>query len=113
MLIASPSRPLSALAVLWAALAASGATLCVTPGRGKTCSHTIQAAVTAASPGDTVRVWPGQYHESVTISKSLSLIAVGPVIVDAAGLPNAIFVDGTHSPVSGVVVKGFTVRNAE
>ncbi|HEX4771963.1 MAG TPA: right-handed parallel beta-helix repeat-containing protein [Bryobacteraceae bacterium] len=60
-----------------------------------------------------MRVWPGQYHESVVISKSLSLIAVGPVIVDAAGLPNAIFVDGTHSPVSGVVVKGFTVENAQ
>jgi nitrous oxidase accessory protein NosD len=113
MLIPSRLRGISALAVFFCGtVGASAATWCVQPGGRKNCSNSIQAAVNAAATGDTVRVWPGRYHESVTISKSLSLIAEGPVIIDARGLPNGIFVDGTRTPLSGVVVKGFTIRNA-
>src|SRR5690349_7939976 len=34
----------------------------------------IQAAVNAAAPGDTVRVCPGTYAETVTINKTLTLL---------------------------------------
>jgi nitrous oxidase accessory protein NosD len=107
MLISLSFKSTSAFAIFCLALNAAGTTLCVHPGGSKSCFNSIQAAVTAAEPGDTVRVWPGKYHESVTISKSLSLIAV-----DATGLPNGINVDGTGATLSGVVVKGFTVQNA-
>ena len=35
--------------------------------------HTIQAAVNAASNGDTIKVAPGVYTESVTVSKSVTM----------------------------------------
>src|SRR5690348_7698571 len=34
----------------------------------------IQAAVNAAHPGDTIRVSPGTYNESVTVDKQLTIL---------------------------------------
>jgi hypothetical protein len=62
--------------------AASAATLIVGPGgvSGPRCPSpkyaSIQAAVTAASPGDTVFICPGIYAEQVVINKAL--IVTGP-----------------------------------
>src|SRR5262249_17079322 len=38
----------------------------------------IQAAVNAAHPGDTLRVAPGTYAEQVVINKDLQLVGTGP-----------------------------------
>src|SRR5882757_4557944 len=38
---------------------------------------TVQSAVDAASPGDTVQLLPGTYVEQVTIGKNLKLVGVG------------------------------------
>lgn len=46
-------------------------------GGNTPCNTTIQAAITAASPGQTVTVYPGTYTENVTISKSLTLVSTG------------------------------------
>jgi parallel beta-helix repeat protein len=67
---------------------------------------TITAAVTAAPAGGTVIVCAGIYPESVTLSKSLSLISQGAVI-NAAGKPYGIGIAADNSTVTG-----FTVRNA-
>lgn len=53
----------------------TAATLCVDEDGKPGCMATISAAVAAASPGDTIRVEPGTYHEQVVITKSLSLVA--------------------------------------
>jgi hypothetical protein len=45
---------------------------CVQPGN-PSCSATIQAALAAANPGDTIRVAAGIYVEYVTISKTVTL----------------------------------------
>ncbi|MEU9146824.1 right-handed parallel beta-helix repeat-containing protein [Streptomyces sp. NPDC048349] len=43
--------------------------------------ESIQEAVDAARPGDTIVVLPGTYHESVHITKSLTLRGSGPTTV--------------------------------
>ena len=76
----------------------------------------IQASVTAADPGSTIRVCPGTYREMVTVSKNgLRIIGKdGPDEVIVEGKP-----DDPHSAqhagfflhdVSGVLIQGFTVQ---
>ncbi|MGH9616020.1 MAG: right-handed parallel beta-helix repeat-containing protein [Acidobacteriaceae bacterium] len=97
---------------------ASAATLCVTKWKIPGCASTIGAAVSAASPGDTILVAPGTYREQVIVTKSLSLVALSsdPVTIDASGLSNGIFINGmSAAPNTGivsVVVSGFIVKNA-
>lgn len=109
---------LALLLVLGAAGTASASTLCVNPKGNSGCQSTISAAVAAANPGDTIIVASGIYREDVVISKSLSLVArlnAKPTI-DATGMPNGIFVDGTGSApgigVANVLISGFRVENA-
>ena len=107
----------AAIAAATICLPASGATWCVDQAK-VSCFHTIGSAVTAAAPGDTVNVAPGTYAEDVHIVKSLYLIGSGwqTTIIDATGLANGVFIDGTASApntgVSDVSVSGFTVENA-
>jgi len=104
--------------VLFIAAPSYGATLKV-----GTCDHatysTIQAAVTAASPGDKIRVCPGLYPENVTIATpSLTLQGAGPdpkkrtsditkesVIQPGAGIALNLMADD-------IVIEGFTVNEA-
>jgi hypothetical protein len=77
---------------------------------------TIQAAINAASPGDTIKVLPGTYREQITISKSLTLIGTGdrntiikaPAILpdtNPDGNPYIVIVDNEAE----VKMKGLTV----
>ncbi|HVT99605.1 MAG TPA: hypothetical protein VHE33_19050, partial [Acidobacteriaceae bacterium] len=65
----------AALALIVAPLA-SAATLCVQKQGLLGCQKTIAAAVSAAAPGDVIYVAPGVYKESVTITQSVSLVAL-------------------------------------
>jgi len=71
---------------------------------------TIQSAVSAAGPGDTVSVRKGLYTENINISKSLTLQGEDreTTIIDGDGSGSII-----HITVSHVMVSGFTVRNAK
>lgn len=86
-------------------------------GPGKTYS-TIQSAVDAAGPGDTVLVYPGTYNEKVTIYKQLNVTSVGgasQTFITAAGLG---VVPGNSFPLvmidatGNVLFQGFTIQNA-
>ena len=98
--------------------AALAATWCVNPGGTSGCKKTIGAAVAAAAPGDTIYVSHGTYKEGVIITTSLSLKGEGDqtTTIDAKGLPNGIFIDGTAaSPnpgVGNVTISGFTITGA-
>ena len=97
---------------LWAlSQIAVGATLCVDskhPNSG--CYMTISAAVAKAVAGDVVQVSQGTYHEDVVIGTAISLIGANSsnTTIDATGLANGISV----TDVSGVLVSGFTIQNA-
>src|SRR5579875_1019907 len=105
---------LAATAPCFASLHAAAATLCV---GSSPCYATIGAAVAAANPGDVIRVGPGTYYESITISKPLSL-TTDSAILDASGRKRGFFVNGlspnglTGTGLADVNISGFAVRNA-
>ena len=70
----------------------------------------IQAAIDAADPGDTVWVAAGEYTESVRLREGVCLLGSGAkrTILDAHGQGRRL-VDLSNAP--GSVVSGFTIRN--
>lgn len=74
---------------------------------------TIQAAITAASPGDTINVAAGTYNENITITKSLTLVSAdGPettIITPANSILNTIRIN----PGSDISISGFTVYGSD
>jgi len=74
--------------------------------------RTITYAVGQANPGDTISVASGTYTESVSVTKTLSLIGHDATI-DAAGQtspPNGVVISGAGA--AGTVFSGFTIENA-
>jgi parallel beta-helix repeat protein len=70
---------------------------------------TIQQAVNAANPGDTVFIRASVYEEHVNIDKTVYLIGSDPVsvIIDGKGVGNVVTVSANN-----VVVKGLSLRNS-
>jgi len=79
---------------------------------------TIQAAINAASPSDTINVLPGTYPEDVTIDKSLTLVSAegkDTTIINGqlGGQAAAVNVnDGVDDVVIGDTGQGFTINAA-
>ncbi|MCX6679825.1 MAG: right-handed parallel beta-helix repeat-containing protein [Methanothrix sp.] len=82
---------------------ADAATLTVGPGQTYT---TIQSAINAASPGDTILVQSGTYNEHVVVNKQLTLRGVGSPVVDAGGSGDAITISYDGCTLEGFVAKG-------
>jgi hypothetical protein len=81
-------------------------------------SPSIEAAVTLAAPGDTILVCPGEYDETVTVTKPLRLNGAGPDPHIRVGDPTQ---EAVLDPVQGIgfvieapeaVLEGFTVSRA-
>jgi pectin methylesterase-like acyl-CoA thioesterase len=53
------------------------ATRCVNPGGTGGCFSSIQRAIDAAAPGDTILIGRGIYTENLVVPKSLTLLGVG------------------------------------
>lgn len=96
--------------------AAAATTRCVSPGGGSGCFSTINAAIGASAPGDTIQVAHGTYAEDVIVDRALALVGENAdnTIIDASGRLNGINVDGLDHPgLAHIVITGFTVKNAE
>jgi parallel beta-helix repeat protein len=70
---------------------------------------TIQAAVNAASAGNTIVVSNGTYKENVHVGKSLTIKAAGGTtpVVDGSGKDSCFFVNSKN-----VRIEGFTLQNS-
>ena len=86
-------------------------TICVSPNPSPACVTSIQQAVDNASPGATITLNGGTYHQSVTITKPLTLQGsnAANTIIDATGQANAIRIEGTTGPVR---IANITAENA-
>jgi len=77
---------------------------------------TIQAAVDAANPGDTVRVPPGIYHENVLVAKdNITIKGQSGAVLDGTGLPgNSGITVRSSSPsarINGFKLTGLQIQN--
>lgn len=99
--------------MLWAAGTAEAANIVVPDDFA-----TIQAAVTAAAPGDTIRIRPGVYFENVVIPASKTGLTItqfkcedrGRVIIDAR--PGGIGGIGLDVEANNVTIRCLTIRHA-
>ena len=85
---------------------ADAATLTVGPEQTYS---TIGDAITAASMGDTIRVYAGTYNENVVINKKISLIGNGSANTTINGGGSG---DVVNITANGVNIIGFTITNS-
>ncbi len=106
---------LSGILMCALSLPVNAATQCVNPGGTQGCFASINAAIAASAPNDTINVWAGTYTEYVVIPKPLHIIGADPATttVDATGSPNGFNIDGLDNPgLANVSIRNFTVQNA-
>jgi len=93
---------LSVCALLLTPLLALAEVVSVPPGR-----HTLQQAVVAAKPGDTLELQAGIYFGEVVIDNPVSLLGRAGSVLDGRGTGHVIRVNAPD-----VIIRGLTLRNS-
>jgi nitrous oxidase accessory protein len=73
----------------------------VKPGDGA-----LQAAITSAADGDTLRLLPGTYHDNLVLERPLTIDGGGEAILEGSGTGSVITVTGPDVVVRGLTIQG-------
>ncbi len=76
-------------------------------GKGPGNYTSIQKAIESATPGSTVMVYKGVYHENIIIDKPINLVSEEEAIIDGNNTGNVI-----HITSGNVSISGFTIQNS-
>lgn len=103
------------LALFLTTLLPTGA-IAANDSRERVVTTTIQAAVDAAQPGDTIRVPPGTYRENVVVSKdNLHLTGSLAAVLDGTGLSGTTGIRvapaAPATEIDGFRLSGLTIQN--
>ncbi|MCK4457313.1 MAG: fibronectin type III domain-containing protein [Thermoplasmata archaeon] len=76
---------------------------------------TIQAAIDAANPGETVFVFSGTYYENVVVNKTMSLMGESrdATIIDGGGVGDTVYLTASWVNITGFTVTGSDVGGIE
>ena len=104
------------ITMLGAMMLLAGAAVSTASANVITVSTTIQAAVDAAQPGDTVLVPPGTYRENVRVTKdNVTIRGSQGAVMDGVGLANNTGIRvAPASPalrINGFMLSGLTIQN--
>ncbi len=70
--------------------------------------ETIQAAINAASPGDTIQVAAGTYTENVTVNKTVGLVGAAGAVLQGSG-GNGFLIQAPNISIQGFEIKGYAI----
>ncbi len=81
----------------------SAATIIVDQGSGGDYT-TIQAAINAAIPGDTIYIWAGTYPENIVVNKQVTLIGNGTIntTIDGGGTGDVIYITAASVNIKNI-----------
>jgi nitrous oxidase accessory protein len=68
-------------------------------------TQSIQAAINAAQPGDTIQVQAGTYNENLTLNKSLTLIGLNKPVVRGTGKGSTIIVTADNCTMQSFIIE--------
>jgi nitrous oxidase accessory protein len=77
----------------------------LTVGQSPSRFQSVQAAITAAQPGDTIRVQSGTYTEQVILDKQLTLEGIGQPILRGTGKGSVVIVIAAHCTIKGFIIE--------
>jgi nitrous oxidase accessory protein NosD len=69
----------------------------------------IQAAIDAASDGDTINVATGTYYENVVVNKSLSLLTNPGAVLNGNSIGNGFLIKAANITISGFEITNFQI----